>query len=153
MMVLAVRRLFRISPADVSGLVLAYWYLVLAGWRLFVLRERLNRWVFESEHEHIDDSGVQKQLQRLFQRARWVNAAARLPKPWARCLQRSVALCLWLERKGISPQIKIGVSREKSTLNAHAWVEYGGRVINDRPDVSRFFVPLANGQHLPPMGR
>jgi hypothetical protein len=147
-------KLLRASPANLRGLAVAYWYLGQAGWRLFVRKERLDHWVMVQDATPNLAEVSEKELQFLCRKARWINAAAHRPKPWARCLQRSLALCIWLEQKGIHPQLKIGVNRQNSTLDAHAWVEYAGRVINDRPEVKQHFATLnVNSPHLPRMGR
>ncbi len=78
----------------------------------------------------------------MLRRARLVAVAARNPKPWALCLQQSLALCLWLARQGIQLELKIGVRQEGAELDAHAWVEYCGEVLNDSPHVSGQFAPL-----------
>ena len=38
-----------------------------------------------------------------------------------------------MERQGYQPQLRIGVRKEGKELKAHAWVEFGGQVINDDP--------------------
>jgi Transglutaminase-like superfamily len=51
----------------------------------------------------------------------------------AECLHQSILAADILVRKGIPVDLRIGVS--KTDFSAHAWVEYKGRVINDKPDV------------------
>jgi Transglutaminase-like superfamily len=51
----------------------------------------------------------------------------------AECLHQSILAADILLRKGVSVDLRIGVS--KSDFSAHAWVEYKGRVINDKPEV------------------
>ena len=72
-----------------------------------------------------------------------IEVAHRHPFKWARCLQVSLALVWWLESKGIETRLKIGVRKDGAELKAHAWVEYGGRVLNDRQRTPLVFVPLA----------
>ena len=68
--------------------------------------------------------------------------------PWRpKCLVRSMALARYLGRKGIPFELKIGVPVGKSNrghggkldFNAHAWVESGGVVLNDREDIAEEF--------------
>lgn len=157
-------KLARLTPADCWQITFAYLYLLQAGWRLFIRREKVDRWVMSSPiafpkslqppltkgrlEDMAEGSGANKLLteekrRTMARRARWLNAVARYPRPWARCLQRSLALCLWLERQGFNPELKIGVRKEGAALEAHAWVEYCGEVINDSPDVSQIFAPMA----------
>ena len=74
--------------------------------------------------------------------------------PWLpRCLLRSLALAGLLGRKGIPCVVRIGVPAGQSVLTAdgkldftaHAWVECGGVVLNDREDVAVQFIPLEAG--------
>ena len=61
------------------------------------------------------------------------------------CLQRSLALWWFLGMRGIASEVRIGVRRRPgspsgaSTLDFHAWVEYGGIVLNDVADVRERF--------------
>jgi hypothetical protein len=48
------------------------------------------------------------------------------------CLHRSLALWWLLGRCGVRSQIRIGTRRQQRRFEAHAWVEIGGVVINDR---------------------
>jgi len=47
------------------------------------------------------------------------------------CLQRSAATACLLRRYGVHAQMMIGA--QQMPFNAHAWVEVGGRVVNDKP--------------------
>ena len=68
-------------------------------------------------------------------------AAARMPFTIT-CLVRSTALWFLLRRRGIASEIRIGVNRQDSGFQAHAWVEIDGIVINDRGDIQQQFVPF-----------
>jgi len=66
------------------------------------------------------------------------------------CLARSVALQRMLEAHGIrGSQIKIGVRRKGNELAAHAWVQYGDRVLGDTPSHVGSFAQLANVSVVP----
>ena len=58
----------------------------------------------------------------------------------AHCLVRAIATNRMLERRGISgSQIRIGVRTVDQRIVAHAWLEYGGRVIGDtQANVDRY---------------
>ncbi|MCH9649197.1 MAG: lasso peptide biosynthesis B2 protein [Deltaproteobacteria bacterium] len=62
-------------------------------------------------------------------------AARRLPGG-ANCLDRSLTLWWLLHRQGLAADLKFGVRKNEAELEAHAWVEVGGRAINDSEDVS-----------------
>lgn len=75
------------------------------------------------------DESSEGTLVRSAQFARAVaGVAARLPWP-ASCLEQGIALVLllWIARR--PARLVVGVSREESSLRAHAWVESDGRVI------------------------
>lgn len=52
------------------------------------------------------------------------------------CLSRSLALLWLLQRNGHDADLRLGVSLDGGTFAAHAWVELGGVVLNDRQDVA-----------------
>ena len=59
----------------------------------------------------------------------------------ANCLCRSSVLLRMMQREGIVGELRIGIpekpdGRPFSILDAHAWVEYQGVVINDHEDVA-----------------
>ncbi len=59
-----------------------------------------------------------------------------------RCLSRSLAMRVLLRRKGIEADLKIGVSLRSGAMEAHAWLEKDGRVLNDHPAVIAQYTPL-----------
>ena len=60
----------------------------------------------------------------------------------ANCLERSLTLWWLLRREGISSQLKIGVRKAKDKLEAHAWIEVNGSVLNDDPAVQANYSPF-----------
>ena len=55
------------------------------------------------------------------------------------CLERSMALWWLLRRDGVDGKLLIGARKEGGRLEAHAWVELGGRVINDSPELYQHY--------------
>lgn len=53
------------------------------------------------------------------------------------CLQKSAATVCLLRRCGIPAQMAIGA--QKLPFKAHAWVEIGGQVINDKPYLPKLY--------------
>lgn len=47
------------------------------------------------------------------------------------CLQRSAATACLLKKHGVPAQMVIGA--QQTPFKAHAWVEVGGQVVNDKP--------------------
>jgi len=73
-----------------------------------------------------------------------VNIAARYTPFPATCLTRSLLLGWLLQRRGVKSQLRIGVRFTQGALDAHAWVECDGIVVNDRPDVSAQFASFGD---------
>lgn len=74
--------------------------------------------------------------------ARAVDIAAHNTWPRPTCLSRSLALWRMLAAEGVPAVVRLGVSRPGDGFEAHAWVEVGGLVVNDAPDVASRFRPL-----------
>ena len=58
------------------------------------------------------------------------------------CLQRSIFLRWWLARRGIASSLRFGVRKRDGKLEAHAWVEHVGQVLNDVPNIGDRFAPF-----------
>ncbi|MBD2112402.1 MULTISPECIES: lasso peptide biosynthesis B2 protein [Cyanophyceae] len=71
--------------------------------------------------------------------ARSVNRAADNSPLWGNCLKRSLTLWFLLRRQGVASDLCIGVQLQQSQFKAHAWVKYGGHVINDHPAIHQQF--------------
>ena len=67
---------------------------------------------------------------------RLVNIASRHGPYNATCLRHSLALWWLLRRRGLPAELHIGVGKEEALVRAHAWVELGGLVVNDRPSIA-----------------
>lgn len=67
--------------------------------------------------------------------------ARRLPLT-TRCLQRALTLVWLLRRHGGAGRLRIGVRRTDQGIDAHAWVEVAGSVVNDSPHHCSEFVVL-----------
>src|SRR5882724_7407403 len=81
-----------------------------------------------------------------FDRVTWaVTLASRHLPGSTTCLTQALATQLLLRRRGHSACLRIGVARSGAgKLQAHAWVESGGKVVIGRlTDLSRY-VPLAS---------
>lgn len=45
----------------------------------------------------------------------------------ATCLRQSLLLYGWLRRRGLNPQLQLGIKPAEGPFQAHAWVELGGQ--------------------------
>lgn len=93
-----------------------------------------------SEKTELATSG--KQLNYAQEAARMISIAAYHGPYQASCLRRSLALIILLRRQGIEGKLCFGARLQNHGLEAHAWVEMGGVVINDRPDIRQHYKPL-----------
>jgi hypothetical protein len=71
-----------------------------------------------------------------------VNLAANRGLYRATCLKRSLALWWILRQRGIDSDLRFGVRRGDNKIDAHAWVEYQGLVLNDRATVNTDYAPF-----------
>lgn len=56
------------------------------------------------------------------------------------CLQRSAATTCLLKRSGVAAKMMIGA--QQLPFKAHAWVEVGGRAVNDKPYMREMYAVL-----------
>lgn len=90
----------------------------------------------------VADAAAMVQAQRLADLARSVGANS----PWrTTCLRQALVVWWLLRRKGLPAELKIGVLRKSTPLQAHAWVELGGQALDPDaaahlafPDADRF---------------
>jgi hypothetical protein len=80
---------------------------------------------------------------RARQIARIVAMASRHTPNANSCLHRSLALWWVLGRRGLDSHLKMGARLNDGRLDAHAWVEHSGLVINDDPEVIGGYTPLS----------
>ncbi len=69
-----------------------------------------------------------------------VNVSSRYMPGGAKCLARALTTQILMNRYGYFPEFRIGIAKgEGSRLEAHAWIEYQGKVvIGNLQDLSRF---------------
>jgi len=93
-----------------------------------------------------------QQLDRARRISRCVDAGACHGLYHANCLQRSLVLAWFLQRRRIPFDLRIGArnepgeNKEKKPFSAHAWVETQGEVLNDHQNVNERF--KAFGAHF-----
>ena len=81
-------------------------------------------------------------MQRGGEIARIVEIAAGHGVYKATCLRRSLLVWWFLRREGIQSQIRFGVRMTGQRLEAHAWVECNGIVLNDSATVHQNYQAL-----------
>jgi hypothetical protein len=64
----------------------------------------------------------------------------------ATCLRRTMTLTRELRRRGLTSTVRIGVRTVDGAVEAHAWVEVDGVVVNDDPALTETYTELAGGE-------
>lgn len=134
---------WQLSGADRWLLVQAFLALPLValGLRFFGLR-RLQARLQEGLTMPLPADDRRTDLDRARATARLVQVAVRHGLFRPTCLPQSLVLWWLLRRQGIAGELHIGVRPEPNRLEAHAWVEFQGLVLNDSEDVARRFAPF-----------
>jgi hypothetical protein len=138
-------RLQELTPHERSLLLLSMLLLPLLQFGLGLLGYRRLRGTLESmtplSGRDRSLSATQKAT-RAQQITRIVMIASQSGLYKATCLRRSLLTWWLLRREGIASDICLGVRTHGGVLEAHAWVEHEGLVLNDRPDVRQKFQVL-----------
>jgi len=72
-----------------------------------------------------------------------VDAAGREMWPRTRCLERSLAAWWLLRWQRLPASLRIGVRKDDGVLQAHAWLEISGTVLNDSAEIYRGYTAFA----------
>lgn len=142
------RKLKTLSWAEVMLLMQALFLLPLValGIKYFGFRRFYGAIAnFTPRKDRVQERGGIKEARAI---AKLVEIASRYGLYKPNCLQKSLLLWWFLQRRGIESELRIGVRKKGTLLEAHAWVEYQGSVLNDRNDVDQLFAPFA-GAILP----
>jgi hypothetical protein len=109
--------------------------------RCFGLR-RVQARLQQGPAKHLGSDDRRTGLDRARATARLVQVAARHGLFRPTCLPQSLVLWWLLRRQRLTGKLHIGVRPEPNRLEAHAWVEFQGLVLNDSEDVARRFAPF-----------
>jgi hypothetical protein len=115
---------------------------ITLGLRWMRISELLKRlgWLAGERERRLRSEGVRASIERT-QRA--VELAARHGLCRGSCLSRSATLWWLLRRQGITSDLRFGVRKEGDALEAHAWIECDGVVVNDRRETLARYVPFS----------
>jgi Transglutaminase-like superfamily len=144
------RRFRRLSPEERSLFLGALALLppTMLGLRTIGFR-RWKNWVERFWTPKRPAGGTQRvpQLEMAKKTARAVRSAELHGPLRPNCLERSMVLWWLLRTRGMNGELHIGARMKQAQFEAHAWVELGGLVLNDSPEVhehySRFDAPIA----------
>lgn len=73
---------------------------------------------------------------------RLVRIASRRGPVRGSCLVQSMTVWWLLRRQRIPAELRIGVRKRSGRLEAHAWTEHRGSILNDDADVAERYVPF-----------
>lgn len=137
-------KFFRLSPRD-------RWIVIEATLKLPVIVTGLALFGFRRVHARILKSAL-RGLERTEDQALdpvkalhisyLVSGSFKLALIKGNCLSRSLTLLGFLLRKGISAELRVGSRRTENLLEAHAWVEVDGQVVNDQRDIAQTYCPF-----------
>jgi hypothetical protein len=132
-----IRRVLALTPAERGAFLRAWGVLLVADLGLRLLPfSRLERRLAPRPGRGAADPA-------LVERLVWATrAAARHHLYPMRCLPRALCLRWLLGRHGIETSLRIGVSKRRGDLVAHAWVERDGHPVGDVEDVRDRFALL-----------
>ncbi|HEV2489393.1 MAG TPA: lasso peptide biosynthesis B2 protein [Candidatus Acidoferrales bacterium] len=132
------KRYRRLTRRERNDLLLGFVLLPTAV--VFVRMFGIRRWQRTAEARRGNESGDGGKtdvatLNEARATARMLDAASRYGVVRGNCLSQSVALLWLLRRRGLPGELRIGARRIGSELEAHAWVELRGEIVNDAEDV------------------
>jgi hypothetical protein len=103
------------------------------------------RWLLRHLSLPSDEKKVEPTVAEVIRFADLVKLAARRTFPPSTCLTRSILLACLLKRRGIEVCVRIGVRLADGSLDAHAWVEFLGLPVNERPGIADQFAAFPFG--------
>jgi hypothetical protein len=118
--------------------------LMTAAVRLFEFR-RTYTWLSRRRRRHPAPAGVTEATR---QAVRALVRARRYAPYRGNCLSQSLTLWWRLRQAGVATDLILGATLDDGLLEAHAWVEQDGRVLNDTPGVRSRFEPIASMSSL-----
>lgn len=144
-MISAWKRYRRLTRRERNDLLLGLALLPAAS--IFVRLFGVRRWQRAAEERRGKDNGenpnaVFTELKEARAAARMIEAAARHGIVRGNCLSQSVALWWILLRRGLPVELRIGARRAGRGLEAHAWVELRGEMVNDTEEVRESYATL-----------
>lgn len=132
----------RMTPDDRRTLALAMILLPLTALALRLMGLRRSQRLFFLYNPVRKEDKSEATLAQALNISRLVGLAVRHGVCRANCLQRSLALWWLLRRNGIRSELHIGTRKEGGRLDAHAWIEIKGVVLNDSSDVRHRYEPF-----------
>lgn len=119
-------KLWRLSGAERQLLIESWWRLVVAA---VAVRALPFPWV-AARAARLPAATRRRRNVDVDCAARLIAVAGNHHPLAVRCLERALALQWLLARRGLATELKIGVLRHRGPLQAHAWLEFGGKPLD-----------------------
>jgi hypothetical protein len=131
-------KLVRLTREEWVHLFAALWWLPITSLSLRIngYQKTLNSF---SQPEIGQGSGELEGLALAKRISRMVSIAVHYGPFRVKCLCRSLVVIRMMRAHGLQADLVFGAALEGKQFGAHAWVEYGGEVVNDRDDVDAVF--------------
>ena len=130
----AVQRLRQLSPSErwqLAGMMLAlpviHASVGIAGYG------RTKRWLERWSRTPAGQPTSNENLASARSIARLAAIAGRRGAVSATCLRQSLLVYWILRRRGLNPELKLGVRKHEGVVDAHAWVELAGQSLDVAP--------------------
>lgn len=93
---------------------------------------RMRRWIERASSHEAPRNAASSDIAHGERLARLAAIAGRHGPITATCLRQSLLLHFLLRRRHLSPELMIGVRRQGSVVDAHAWVQLSGIALGQR---------------------
>lgn len=101
--------------------------------------QRTHAWLKRhSRHDEVRAASA-RDLQSAHGLAELAAVAGRHGAIKATCLRQSLLVYWLLRRRGLKPELRLGVRKDEGTLDAHAWIELEGHALSPTPIRHRAF--------------
>lgn len=101
---------------------------------------RTRAWLERRSRHSAPRAATPDELESARSAARIAAIAGRRGMVTATCLRQALLLNWLLRRRGLQPELRIGVRKQGEALDAHAWVELDGHPLQSTPVVHSPFV-------------
>ena len=106
---------------------------------------RTKRWLEYLSHNPAPHPATPNHIDAARSAARMASIAGRRGTVTATCLRQSLLVYWLLRRRGLAPELKLGVRKQQGVVDAHAWVEIQGESLDPHPSTHAPFQRAERG--------
>lgn len=100
---------------------------------------RTRRWLERMSRNEAPHRASPTEMDASISATRIAAIAGRRGPVAATCLRQSLLLFWLLRRRGLAPELKLGVLKQDGAVDAHAWVELEGQSLDPQPIAHQAF--------------